>query len=1132
MAYLEENKLDEAEKEFLKLIDLAPDEALGYANLGLVYLRKADYEKAEKYLKEAIDVEDKDPGTRLILAKVYEFTDREEQALEVLEENLKLDPENLKTLYSLAEYYAKKQDETGKTKHEAYLRQLVDMSPENIVPRLQLTETLIDEGKSDAALAQLEEIPRLYPDFPEEAKSFYENAVSLLRTGKSAEAQTPMRIFHNFFKVSSIYQSGIQELKGPGGELVGIPLITMGDAINTFIQEGESVLESIRFTDVTETVGLDVAAGVTGKALMVADMDNDGDFDLYVGGTAGTGNAQGQYLFKNDMGSFSDVTETAGIQHPGTDLGGLFADYDNDGKLDLFVLNTASNTMFGNNGEVSFTNKTSTVGIDMGAGGNHVLFFDYDHEGDLDILLLGGQGDRLYRNNGDGTFANATEKAGLRSDMVNSTDANFGDFDDDGDIDVLVANQQGNILYDNLRQGRFQEKTEAAGLRTSIPAMILDAGDYNNDGYLDLVLAGAERGQFQLFKNVGDGTFELDQQILFADNTLAGMLANDMRFLDFDNDGALDILIAGEGEDQGMMLLHNDGWGQFENKSEMVKTGYKHILKTAITDFNEDGDLDIFFTPADGGVRLLRNDGGNANRYLKVQLVGIRSGSGKNNHFGIGAKVEVRAGSLYQMKVVTDPFVHFGLADRPQADVVRILWTNGVPQNIFTPRSDQDLIEEQELKGSCPFLYAWNGKEYVFVKDMMWRSALGMPLGIMGGNTSYAFADISREYLKIPGEMLKPDKGLYKMQITEELWEAIYFDKIKLFAVDHPEEVEIYVDEKFTPPPFPGMVIYEVTKKRIPSSAVNENGEDVRSFIEEEDDSYISDLNKTSFQGIIEKKELVLNLDKLEEFNGHPYLFLNGWIFPTDASINVNISQSDSRQVIAPYMQVKDGNGHWVTVSNIGFPMGKDKTMVVDLNGIFLSDDRHVKIVTNMEIYWDHIFYAEAALHETIETNQVQMRSADFHYRGYSAMYRKEGRYGPHWFNYNDVEKGQKWRDLTGFYTRYGDVMELLDEGDDKYIIANAGDEITLTFNATDLPTLPAGWKRDFLIYSEGWVKDGDLNTAHGQTVEPLPYRNMKVYPYNEGGGYPDNGEHRAYREKYNTRKITTEDFQQSIRNN
>src|SRR4030043_1526159 len=282
--------------------------------------------------------------------------------------------------------------------------------------------------------------------------------------------------------------------------------------------------------------------------------------------------------------------------------------------------------------------------------------------------------------------------------------------------------------------------------------------------------------------------------------SLQDVKAYDASFLDFNNDGFPDLLIAGEASEKGgrgLLLYYNDGKGNFTDVSDLLPAELKSGRQIAVFDYNDDGDLDIVIAGLNGRISLLRNDGGNNNHFVGIKLVGLRAGSAKNNHFGIGAKVEIRAGELYQTMVVSDPNVHFGIGRRPLADVIRITWTNGVPQNIFYPVTDQAAIEAQTLKGSCPFLYTWNGEEYTFVKDILWRSALGMPLGIMGGTTAYAFADASDDYIKIPGELLKSRKGLYSIQLTDELWEIIYTDKLELLAVDHPDTVEIFVDEKF-----------------------------------------------------------------------------------------------------------------------------------------------------------------------------------------------------------------------------------------------------------------------------------------------------------------------------------------------
>jgi hypothetical protein len=185
-----------------------------------------------------------------------------------------------------------------------------------------------------------------------------------------------------------------------------------------------------------------------------------------------------------------------------------------------------------------------------------------------------------------------------------------------------------------------------------------------------------------------------------------------------------------------------------------------------------------------------------------------------------------------------------------------------------------------------------------------------------------------------------------------------------------------------------------------------------------------------------------------------------------------------------------------------------------------------------MEIYWDQIFFSDCRTPEPLVANVVDPVAADLHYRGFSRSYRKEGRYGPHWFDYSDVNREPRWRDLTGDYTRYGDVLPLLKESDNKYIITNAGDETTVSFPADGLPVLPQGWKRDFLIHSVGWVKDGDLNTAYGKTVLPLPFHGMKSYPPSNSDIYPDNPDLQAYNREYNTRIVTSEDYLNGIKVN
>jgi hypothetical protein len=286
------------------------------------------------------------------------------------------------------------------------------------------------------------------------------------------------------------------------------------------------------------------------------------------------------------------------------------------------------------------------------------------------------------------------------------------------------------------------------------------------------------------------------------------------------------------------------------------------------------------------------------------------------------------------------------------------------------------------------------------------------------------------------------------------------------------------------------------------------------------DDVYVSNLTPLQYQGVVETHDLVLDLG---ETAGEPdtYLFLRGWIYPTDASINVALSQQSSIRLASPSLEVRDARGRWRTaVANIGFPSGKDKTIIIDLEGKFPTADRQVRIRTSMQIYWDQAFVARARTDSAIRITTLAPLSADLHFRGFSRMYRKGGRYGPYWFDYGVVTRDSPWRPIEGAFTRYGDVRALLEEADDMYVIMAPGDEMTIEFDARSADSLPPRWKRDFLFYSDGWIKDSDLNTAYGTTVDPLPFRGATSYPYAPGESYPATERYQRYLREYNSRVV------------
>jgi tetratricopeptide (TPR) repeat protein len=1131
LAYLEENKYREATAEFQALIELAPREPMGYANLGLAELRLGQVESAEKWLQEAVKRAPDHPDIRLLLARAYEAAGREREAIRALETSLQKNSTHVRTLYQLAQYYLNAPTLETQKKAEEHLTQVVNALPGNVAAYLKLVELSLQNGKPALAVQHMETIRQILPELPEGAPEIFQSSLELLQSANTETALTRVRMFHNILKPSAFYQAALTELLGTSGA-IGDPVTRFTLDVSPYLKQRSGIPDALRFTDVTAASGLDIIPPGQDDApplvMAYGDYDGDGDQDVFISKSLPKEKTSRQYLFANDRGVFSDVTAKAGLAHAGRDFSARFADYDNDGFLDLFITNDRANKLYHNTGAGFFRDVTAESEIRTNASGQAV-FADLDHDGDLDILIAAGARNLLYRNNSDGTFVERAEEAGLGGEKGISRDVAFGDFDDDGDTDVFVAKQNGgNRYYDNLRQGYFRDITAHTGLATAGGSGAIAVGDYNNDGYFDFLTTDFTGKPPALFRNRG-GVFEKDTRSDIAFENSRRIAGLDAAFFDADNDGFLDLLIAGTIKDSldkpgAVQLFYNDGEGKYLEASSLLPPLAEGVCQVQVTDYDNDGDLDIFLASVRGRLHLLRNAGGNVNNYLVVRLAGLRTGSGKNNYFGIGAKLEVKAGGLHQVRMMNEPIAHFGLGGRERAELVRVIWSNGVAQNWLNPERNQTIVESQILKGSCPWLYAWNGERYEFVTDVLWTSALGMPLGIMGKEIGYAFPNSGRDYFKISGEMLQPRNGQYSLQLTSELWEATFVDRLKLLVVDHPERFEIFVDEKFSPPPYPALRVYAVTEKRLPLSARDDKGNDLLPKIAQQDGEYVSNFAPAKYQGITAPHDLILNLGDLSHTDSI-FLFLQGWIFPTDASINVNTAQSNSIRAVPPLLQVIDAEGNWKTViESMGFPKGKNKTMVFDLSGKFPVNDYRIRIHTTMQIYWDHIFYATGVAGAPLRIEPLEPMAANLHYRGFSEVARATP-YSPHLPDYRSVTTAPKWRDLTGLYTRYGEVQPLLLAPDDQYVIMNAGDELTLAFDAARIPAPPAGWKRDFIFYTDGWVKDGDFNTAHGQTVAPLPFHGMTAYPYGSTESYPKGEEHIIYLQTYNTRKITAEAF-------
>jgi hypothetical protein len=1067
VSLLEQFRHEEAAAAFRKALALAPSLGLARANLAIALLNEPKLDEAHAEAKAAVALL---PG----VAQPQYVLGLSARGLAATEEA------------------------------QAAFRAVLAIDPQDVGALVNLAQLLLQERRYPEAIELLRTAVAAEPH---NATAVYNLGLALVRSGQAAEGQTTMDRFR------ALKESGY-------GTLLATSYPEQGRYAEALASTGaepdlvDTTTPAVVFEDVTPR-WFEPPSSATrpaerrfapGGMVTLADVDANARLDLISIGP------EGFRLFLSDGARLVDSTAARGLDPTFQGIGAVAADVDNDTKADLLLLGPAGPRLWHNDG-ARFSDITAAAGLAGAGAAPSAALVDSDHDGDLD-LLLAGSAPRLFQNDGSAKFKDVTAASGLAASPLASVAIVPTDFDNRRDVDLLLAGPTAVQLFKNERDGTFRDVAGPVGLGVVSAARTVSAGDINKDDAPDLVI-GVEGGPTVLALSDGKARFAV------GDAPDAARDARQVLLLDYDGDGLLDLVVLRR---DGLRVLRNVGRGRWVDATATAvpaaagQSAATVPVAMAAGDLDGDGHPDLVMRLTSGAPRVLASRG-STNHATSVRLAGLVS-----NRSGVGSKVTVRAGSLRQRletSAATPPAapadIVFGLGRREAADAVRVLWPAGIlqtelPAAVAAPtRTTAMEIKELDRKpSSCPYLYAWNGREFAFVTDFMG----GGEMGYWHGPGHYNSPDPD-EYVRLSDHQLRPRDGRLELRVTNELEEALFVDHLSLLGVAHPADVEIYPDEGMRESA-PRFRLVAVRKARPVLAATDDRGHDVQGRLAALDRLFVDGFPLRRIRGYAEEHSLTLDLGPAA--TDEAVLLLTGWTDYAFSSDNVAAHQA-GLAMRPPALQVQDGTGAWQTViEDLGIPVGRPQTLVVEMAGRWRSDARRIKIVTNMRIYWDE---ARVGVRTTLPGQPVRIEPlrADLRERGFSAEVSPDGRQ-PFGYDYARVSALSPWKVFPGRYTRTGDVRELLAAVDDAFVVSRPGDEVALSFDAAALPPLPDGWRRTYLLHSDGFSKEMDIHSATPDVLGPLPFHGMTRYPYAPPESYPMTAERRRLIERYNTRVV------------